>query len=91
MIPLDWSLSAKYPQPEPQLQSYEIIKQCKQCSGCGIFGMWYVLIRFWYVLMQFYVRFEVAMLSNALEKKMTKRFSIISNLAVTIAIDYSKE
>ena len=37
-IPIGQSLGPKPPQPEPQLQLYELIKRCKQvskCNGCG--------------------------------------------------------
>ena len=37
-VPIRQSLGPKSPQPEPQLQPYELIKQCKQvskCNGCG--------------------------------------------------------
>ena len=37
-VPLGQSLGPKPPQPEPQLQPYELMKRCKQvskCHGCG--------------------------------------------------------
>ena len=37
-VPIDQSVGPKPPQPEPQLQPYELIKRCKQvskCNGCG--------------------------------------------------------
>ena len=37
-VPIGQSLGPKPPQPEPQLQPYELIKRCKQvskCNGCG--------------------------------------------------------
>ena len=37
-VPIGQSLGPKLPQPEPQLQPYELIKRCKQvtkCNGCG--------------------------------------------------------
>ena len=37
-VPIGQSLGPKSPQPEPQLQPYELIKRCKQvskCNGCG--------------------------------------------------------
>ena len=41
-VPIGQSLGLKPPQPEPQLQPYELIKRCKQvskCNSCGfLFG-----------------------------------------------------
>ena len=37
-VPLGQSFRPKPPQPEPQLQPYELIKRCQQvgkCNGCG--------------------------------------------------------
>ena len=52
-VPIGQSLGPKPPQPEPQLQPYELIKRCKQiskCNGCGILfditdGKLYILER----------------------------------------------